>query len=161
MLHAELNRGLVLLGQDRVVDRHAGKIHPFVRRDDSGREDGGLHPGGTGRRNCQPDGAVGDEDVVPGRNVPKRPRLGKRQCTGFLGFGLRNQVHIVAGVQQDRFFQVPQAQLDAPQVLEDSHRTPVFLGKPPDVGNHLGVFVQGAVGEIQTGAVDALADEPV
>ena len=45
--------------------------------------------------------------------------------------------------------QLPQAELDASQVLEDAHRAVVFPGQPPDAFNHGGVLLVGAMGEVQ------------
>ena len=52
-----------------------------------------------------------------------------------------------------------QPEFDAHQVLQDGDPPTLALGDSPDVSNDLAVLLQGAVGEIQTGAIDPSVDE--
>ena len=161
VLDTELKGYLVLLGQYWVIYGHTGQVHPFVRRHNPGRLDDGIDSGRAGCSDGQPDRPVGDEDVMARRDVPECPRLGKWQHAWFVGFMLRDQADSVTGVQKHGLIQSTEAQLDTAKVLKDCHRPIVFLAKTPDVVDHFGVFVQRAMGEVQPGAVYALANELV
>ena len=161
VLDTELKGYLVLFGQDWVIYGHTGQVHSFVRRHNPRRLYDGIDSGRAGCSDGQPYRTVGYENVVARRDVPECPRLGEWKHAWFVGFMLRDQADSVTGVQKHGLIQSTEAQLDTAKVLKDRHRPIVFLGKTPDVVDHFGVFVQRTMGEVQTGAVYALADELV
>ena len=56
---------------------------------------------------------------------------------------------------------MPQAQLDAPQVLKNGNPLALVGGKLAYRMDHLGMLLQSAVGKVQSGAVHASGDELV
>ena len=158
--YAELQGDFVAFGDYGHIHGHIGEVDALV----GGQVAADQHLSfdfqvGGEVQDFQADGAVGEEHAVAGAQVPQDGGFGEGEACVVIRVRGVDDGHGVAHIELDGVGHLSQSELVAAQILEDGDRAAVLAGGFADVGDDGGVFLQGAVGEVEAGDIHTGGDQ--
>ena len=102
MLYSEAEGRLVCLGQNRLVNGYSWQVDSLEGRQGAAIAYPRFDPQAVSSSNFQPDGAVGDEDLMPGPKVTENFGVREGQLVTPPGAEFRHQGDFVALIQVDQ-----------------------------------------------------------